>query len=110
MIVGLIIDMEEAFKKINVHRKLPYYVMKIRSGGKVYSALLSQSSINKFGFLPRMGQRVEVKGSVYKTAWEDVDFVMKRITSFVHLPTKSDASRNVAIIEKNFRLVKRPRK
>ena len=62
-----------------------YMSLRILVGWEYYSVLVDTSKLNKFGFLPKVGQWIHVEGVLSKNENEFYEPSISRISVFEHI-------------------------
>lgn len=83
-ITGQITSIRDGEKRMSRSFTYGYMVLSVRVGIETYSVLVDTSKLNKFGFLPRVGQIITVVG--VKTPSKDGihDFSISHVSELIH--------------------------
>jgi len=83
-ITGQITSIRDGEKRMSRSFTYGYMVLSVLVGTDLYSVLVDTSKINKYGFLPRVGNTVTIVG--LKTPSKDGihDFSMSHVSELIH--------------------------
>jgi len=90
IIKGTIVSIRSGEKKIRRGFIYGYMILSVEVGQDLYSILVDTSKVNKYGFLPRIGQHIQAEG-LKAPAHDGIhDFSMSHITYLKHIePNKN---------------------
>ncbi len=71
-IEGKIVEVRDGAKKMNRNYTYGYRSLRVFADGEYYSVLVNTSKLNKYGFLPRVGQWIRVTGRLSRSKDEYV--------------------------------------
>lgn len=91
---GKIVEVMDGTKKITRSYTYGYLSLRIQVGFEYYSVLVNSSHLNRFGFLPRVGQWVRVKGRLFPSEDGFYDPSIKWVSELTHIePPKKEFKR-----------------
>ena len=84
-IEGKIVEIRNGEKKIRRSYTYGFMSLRIQVGFEYYSVLVNSSKINAFGFLPRVGQWIRVKGRLFPSENGFYDQSIKWVSELEHI-------------------------
>jgi hypothetical protein len=90
-IEGKIVDVRDGSRSISRTYTYGYRSLRVKVGTEYYSVLINSQKFNKYGFLPRVGQCIRVKGRLSKNENEFYEPSISWVSEFKHIecPEKS---------------------
>lgn len=82
-------EVRDGSKRMSRSYTYGYRVLRILVGVDYYSVLISTSRLNDFGFLPKVGHWIRVKGVLSKNQNELYDPSVSRVSSLEHIEPPS---------------------
>jgi hypothetical protein len=82
---GKILEIRDGERLISRTFTYDYMSLRILVGWEYYSVLVDTSKLNKYGFLPRVGQWVHVEGMLSKSKNEFYDPSISRVSVLEHI-------------------------
>ena len=92
---GRIIEVGGGAKSIRSNYKYAFISIRIQVDNLTYSFQIKSSFINKYGFIPKVGQWVLVKGFLTSEENFNVDKAIKRVTLLKHIENPKRKKNNV---------------
>lgn len=84
-IEGKIVEIRNGARKISRSYTYGYMSLRVMVGFEYYSVLVSSSNIDKFGFLPKVGQWIRVEGRYSGSQDDFYDASLTHITYLEHI-------------------------
>ena len=84
-IEGKIVEIRDGEKKITRSYTYGYMSLRVQVGFEYYSVLVNTSKLNQYGFLPRVGQWVRVKGRLFPSKNGFYDPSIKWVSELKHI-------------------------
>ena len=88
---GKIVEARDGQKKIRRNYTYGYRSLRIQVGVDYYSVLINSKKFNDYGFLPKVGQWIRVKGRLSETR-DDFDPSISWVSSLEHIEPPEDAT------------------
>jgi hypothetical protein len=90
-IEGKIVEVRDGSRRISRSYTYGYRSLRVKVGTEYYSVLVNSQKLNKYGFLPRVGQCIRVTGRLSKNENEFYEPSLSWITELTHIecPEKS---------------------
>lgn len=82
---GKIVEIRNGEKKMSRAYTYGYMSLRILVGFEYYSVLVNSSKINKFGFLPKVGQWIRVQGRLFPSEDGLYDASIKYVLDLEHI-------------------------
>jgi hypothetical protein len=82
---GKIVEIRGGERQISRTFTYGYMSLRILVGWEYYSVLVDTSKLNKYGFLPKVGQWVHVEGTLSKNKNEFYDPSISRVSVLEHI-------------------------
>ena len=86
---GRVVEVRDGSKRMSRTYTYGYRVLRILVGVDYYSVLISTSRLNEFGFLPKVGHWIRVKGVLSKNQNDLYDPSLSRVSSLEHIEPPS---------------------
>jgi hypothetical protein len=84
-IEGRIVEVRNGERKISRSFTYGYMSLRVLVGFEYYSVLVSTSKINKYGFIPKVGQWIRAEGRLSGSQDDFYDASLTHITSLEHI-------------------------
>ena len=84
-IEGQIVEIRDGEKKITRTYTYGYISLRVQVGFEYYSVLVNASKLNQYGFLPRVGQWVRIKGRLFPSEDCFYDQSIKWVSELRHI-------------------------
>jgi len=82
---GKIVEVRNGEKKMSRSYTYGYLSLRVLVGNEYFSVLLNSSKVNKYGFLPRTGQWIRVKGRLFPSEDGFYDQSIKWVSELTHI-------------------------
>ncbi|KKM77164.1 hypothetical protein LCGC14_1372790 [marine sediment metagenome] len=84
-IIGKIVEVRNGEKRISRNYTYGYISLRVLVGFQYYSVLVAISKLNQYGFLPKVGQWIRVKGTLSNDKEGLYDASISKVTLFEHI-------------------------
>ncbi|GAG51686.1 unnamed protein product [marine sediment metagenome] len=84
-IEGRIVEVRNGVRKISRSFTYGYMSLRVLVGFEYYSVLVSTSKLNKYGFIPKVGQWIRAEGRLSNSQDDFYDASLSHITSLEHI-------------------------
>ena len=84
-IEGRIVEVRNGARKINRTFTYGYMSLRVLVGFEYYSVLVASSKINKYGFIPKVGQWIRAEGRLSGSQDDFYDASLTHLTSLKHI-------------------------
>ncbi|MBY8986340.1 MAG: hypothetical protein KGD65_14795 [Candidatus Lokiarchaeota archaeon] len=82
---GRIVEVRNGARKITRSYTYGYMSLRVLVGFEYYSVLVNTSKINKYGFIPKVGQWVRAEGRFSESQDDFYDASLTHLTSLEHI-------------------------
>jgi hypothetical protein len=83
IIEGKIVSSRDGEKRMNKGFTYGYRSLRVKSGNDFYSVLVNSQKFNDYGFLPKEGQWVRIKGKLYPS--DEYEPSIKSVKELTHI-------------------------
>ncbi len=84
-IKGKIVEVRNGEKRMTRSYTYGYLSLRVLAGSEYYSVLVNSSKINQYGFLPRVGQWIRVRGRLFPPQNDLYDPSIKWVSDIKHI-------------------------
>ncbi len=88
-IEGRIVEVRDGSKKMNRNYTYGYRSLRVLADSEYYSVLVNTSKIDKYGFLPKVGQWIRVSGRLSPSRDDFYDQSISWVTLLEHIEPPS---------------------
>ena len=85
IIEGRIVEVRDGARKISRSYTYGYMSLRVLVGFEYYSVLVSSAKIDKYGFLPKVGQWIRAEGRLSASQDDFYDASLTHLTSLEHI-------------------------